>query len=169
MKKRGDHYEYIAVYVDDLLIASKAPEEIIRELKVTHGVKLKGTGAVEFHHGYNYFRDNSGVLCYAPRQYIEKMMHNYKWLFGSLPKKSKTALEPGDHPELDTSPLLDKEKTRLYQSLIGALQWVIQIGRWDVSTAVMFLSRFRACPREGHLKRVKKVHGYLYKWSHGYI
>ena len=78
-------------------------------------------------------------------------------------------MEPGDHPELDTSPLLDEEKTRLYQSLIGALQWVIQIGRWDVSTAVMTLSRFRACPREGHLERVKKVHGYLYKWSHGYI
>ena len=65
MRKRGDHYEYIAVYVDDLLIASKVPVEIIRELKVTHGFKLKGTGAVEFHLGCNYFRDNSGVLCYA--------------------------------------------------------------------------------------------------------
>ena len=31
MKKRGDHYEYIAVYVDDLLIVSKVPEEIIKE------------------------------------------------------------------------------------------------------------------------------------------
>ena len=118
MRKQGDHYEYIAVYVDDLLIASKAPEEIIKDLEVTHGFKLKGTGAVEFHLGCNYFRDNEGILCYAPRQYIEKMMDNYKRLFGSLPKKSKTPLEPGDHPELDTSPLLDKEKTRLYQSLI---------------------------------------------------
>ena len=169
MRKRGDHYEYIAVYVDDLLIATKAPEEIIKELKETHGFKLKGTGAVEFHLGCNYFRDSNGILCYAPRQYIEKMMDNYKRLFGGLPKKSKTPLEPGDHPELDTSPLLDEEKTRLYQSLIGALQWVIQIGRWDVSTAVMTLSRFRACPREGHLERVKKIHGYLHKWSHGCI
>ena len=152
-----------------MLIASKTPEEIIKEVKATHGFKLKGTGAVEFHLGCNYFRDNEGVLCYAPKQYIEKMMDNYKRLFGSLPKKAKTPLEPGDHPELNTSPLLDKEKTRLYQSLIGALQWVIQIGRWDVSTAVMTLSRFRACPREGHLERVKRIHGYLHKWSHGYI
>ena len=75
----------------------------------------------------------------------------------------------GDYPELDISVFLDDEETQIYQSLIGALQWVIQIGRWDVSTAVMTLSRFRACPREGHLERVKRIHGYLYKWKHGYI
>jgi hypothetical protein len=45
-------------------------------------------------------------------------------------------LAKGDHPELDTSDLLDMEGIKIYQSLIGALQWVIQIGRFDVATAV---------------------------------
>ena len=62
MRKRGNHYEYIAVYVDDVIIASEVPEEIIKDLKVTHGLKLKGTGAVEFHLGCNYFRDSDGVV-----------------------------------------------------------------------------------------------------------
>jgi hypothetical protein len=31
----GDHYEYIAVYVDDLLIASRKPQEIITALETT--------------------------------------------------------------------------------------------------------------------------------------
>jgi len=30
----------------------------------------------------------------------------------------------------------------LYQSMIGALQWVVTIGRFDIMTAVMTLSGF---------------------------
>ena len=58
---------------------------------------------------------------------------------------------------------------QIYQSLIGSLQWTIQIGRFDVSTAVMTLSRFRAMPRKGHLERAKRVYGYLSKMKHGVI
>jgi hypothetical protein len=35
MRDCGDHYEYIAVYVDDLLIASRKPQEIITALETT--------------------------------------------------------------------------------------------------------------------------------------
>ena len=59
--------------------------------------------------------------------------------------------------------------TQVYQSLIGALQWVIQIGRFDVGTAVMTLSRFRAAPRVGHMDRVKRIYGYLSKMRHGMV
>jgi len=58
---------------------------------------------------------------------------------------------------------------KVYQSLIGALQWVIQIGRFDIQTAVMTLSRYRAMPRQGHLDRVKRIHGYLFKMCHATI
>jgi len=47
--------------------------------------------------------------------------------------------------------------------LIGALQWLIQIGCFDICTAVMTLPHFRAMPRQGHLDRVKKIHGHLSK------
>jgi len=55
-------------------------------------------------------------------------------------------IEKSDHPELDTSDLLDEDDTIKYQSLIGALQWVVSIGRFDVMMAVMTLSSFRAAP-----------------------
>ena len=45
--------------------------------------------------------------------------------------------------------------------MIGALQWVILLGRFDIAPAVMTMSRFRAAPREGHLKRLKHIYGYL--------
>ena len=51
MRDMGDHYEYIAVYVDDLLIVSKEPNTLIHVLTKDHKFKLKGTGKVSFHLG----------------------------------------------------------------------------------------------------------------------
>jgi len=83
----------------------------------------------------------------APIQYIEKMCATFECLFGHPPKQYVTSpFEKNDHPELDTSDFLDDDDTVKYQSLIGALQWVVSIGRFDVMTAVMTLSSFRAAP-----------------------
>jgi hypothetical protein len=41
MRDKGDHYEYVAVYVDDLL--SREPQSIITALETTHKFKLKGS------------------------------------------------------------------------------------------------------------------------------
>jgi len=89
-----------------------------------------------------------------------------KW-FGTMPnRKYKSPLEPNDHPELDTFEFLDKEGIQIYQSLVGAMQWAISIGRFDVQTAVMTLSSFRAQPRKGHLERVKRVYGHLSNFNY---
>ena len=165
MRDKGDHYEYIAVYVDDLMIASRTPKSIIDILIEKHAFKLKGTGPTEFHLGCDFSRDKDGVLCYAPKKYIEKILDNYRRIYGKWPKPAHSPLVQNDHPELDTSELLNEDDQKIYQSLIGALQWVIQIGRFDITTAVMSLSRFRAMPRQGHLDRVKRIHGYLIQIS----
>jgi hypothetical protein len=41
MRDKGDHYEYVAVYVDDLLIASREPQSIITALETTQ-VQVEG-------------------------------------------------------------------------------------------------------------------------------
>ena len=116
MRDKGDHYEYIAEYVDDLLIVSKDCLKITQTLLDKYNFKLKGTGPIEFHLGCDFFRDEDGNLCYAPRKYIEKCLENYKRMFGKYPKEYKSPLEKGDHPELDTSDLLDMEGQKIYQS-----------------------------------------------------
>ena len=45
------------------------------------------------------------------------------------------------------------------------MQWLIAIGRWDIQTAVMSLSSFRAQPRKGHIKRVKRIYGYINRFK----
>lgn len=44
--KDKSHYEYIAVYVDDLAIVMQNPKEFIDLPEKKYGIKLKGTGPV---------------------------------------------------------------------------------------------------------------------------
>ena len=107
---------------------------------------------MQFHLGCNFFRDEALTLCVGPRKYIDRMVAQHESLFGCKPKTNVSSpLEKGNHPELDTSPLLDFDGINKYQSLIGVLQWAITLGRFDIATAVMTMSSFRVAPREGHL------------------
>jgi hypothetical protein len=93
------------------------------------------------------------------------MVNTYKRLFNENPShRAQSPLESNDHPETDTSEFLGKDDTQIYQSLIGAMQWAISIGCFDIAVHVMTMSSFRTAPRRGHLERVKRMVGYLSKY-----
>ncbi len=93
------------------------------------------------------------------------MVETYLRLFGEKPRHTYLSpLEKNDHPEMDTSELLPLTQTKIFQSMIGACQWVIQLGRFDIAVHIMSLSSFRAKPRQGHLDRIKRIYGYLYRF-----
>jgi hypothetical protein len=104
-------------------------------------------------------REDDGTLCISPTIYIEKLIENYEKSFGIKPKEFASPLEKGDHPELDTSELCTTEQVPQYQSIIGSLQWIVTIGRFDIHTSVMTMSGFRVDP----LRRLQHVYGYLSK------
>ena len=90
------------------------------------------------------------------------MVDAHTKMFGSKPStKYSSPLEKNDHPELDTSDLLNDAGIVQYQSLIGILQWTITLGRFDLGTAVMTMSGFRVAPRIGHLACLRRICGYL--------
>ena len=121
------------------------PASFTKLLIYRYKYKLKGAGSIAFHLGCDFFRDEHGVLCMAPKKYIEKMVDGYVKMFGEKPRtRFPSLLEKGDHPELDNSELLDKEGIQKYQSLVGSIQWEVSIGRLDITTAVMTLSGFRS-------------------------
>ena len=157
----GTCYEYIAVYVDDLAIAAKDSQAFCNELKKKYNLKLKGVGPLEYHLGCTYKKDPDGTLAADPRRYVNKILESFERMFKEKPRKSRPPLEGGDHPELDTSELCDEHQTKQFQTLIGQLQWLISLGRFDIAVHVMSLSRFRAQPRKGHLDRAKRIVGYL--------
>jgi len=167
MRDLGNHYEYVVVYVDDLAFAMRNPQSFVDVLSSKYRFKLKGTGPIEFHLGCDFERDDDGTLRMSPQKYIKRMASQYERMFGEKPKQLHSSpLHKGDHPKLDETELLLPEGVTDFQLLVGSLQWAVSLGRFDRTTAVITLSRFRAAPRKGHLDRTKRVVGYLLKYRH---
>ena len=169
MRLNGDLYEYVATYVDDLCLAMLDPKSFTDTLQKKYNFKLKGTGPIEFHLGQSFSRNEDGEMEISAKRYVDKMIDTYVQLYGEKPRKASSPLEQNDHPEMDDSPFLGQDETQQFQSLIGAMQWAVSIGRLDIATAVMSLSSFRAMPRRGHLERAKQIYGYLRKMKEARI
>jgi len=166
MREADGAYEHVAMCVDDLITASKSPQDIIIHLEKHHNSTLGGTGPTAFHLGCDCTRQADGVLCFAPEKCAQGMIKTHVDLFGQQPEQCAPPLERGDHPGLDNAGGLDSKHVKIHQSMIGALQWAIRLGRFDIMTAVMTLSGSRADPRQGHLDRAKRVYGHLPKMRH---
>ena len=162
MNDCGTHYEYICVWVDDLLIMSKDPMTIVNQLK--EHFTLKGVGEPEYFLGADMktVETPEKVFTMGSGTYIKKILEQFERAMGyAPPKRVNTPLDPDDHPELDTSELLNDKMRKTYWSLMGMLQWAVTLGRIDIHVAVMTMARFRMEPRVGHLKRVERIFGFL--------
>jgi hypothetical protein len=51
---------------------------------------------------------------------------------GETLKKPVSPLKKNDHPELDESELLQEDDIKKYQSIIGALQWLVSLAKFDM-------------------------------------
>ena len=45
--------------------------------------------------------------------------------------------------------------------MVGQLQWLTTLGRFDTQAQVITMSRFWAQPRQGHLERLKRIYAYV--------
>jgi hypothetical protein len=82
-----------------------------------------------------------------------------------LPTKAETPLQTSYRPELDVSPeLLQPTEAAYYQSVIGILRWIVELGRIDICLEVSMMSSHLALPREGHLTQVLQIFSYLRKY-----
>jgi hypothetical protein len=163
MKDSGTHYEFVCVYVDDLACIMAYPHLFFQELR-RRGYKLKGVGEITYHLGGDFFRDPDGTLAWGAKTYIKRVVNQCQSIFGALPKEWTSPIDKDDHPELDTSEELPIEGIGHYQSLIGAFQWAVSLGRYDIHCATMTMGKFRFAPRQGHLDRLQRVCGYLRKY-----
>ena len=47
-----------------------------------------------------------------------------------------------------------------YLTMVGQLQWLVSLGRFDLHAHVATMLRFRAAPRQGHMDRLKRIYTY---------
>ena len=169
MRESDTGYEYVCVYVDDLTIAMKEPEKLLEQIR-SRGIDLKDVSAEPtMFLGGSVSRDKDGTLAWGALRYIKRSLDELERINGSRPEKKNVPIPENTHPEIDTTTLLNREGIQRYQTLMGMLQWIVTLGRFDIGCAVMTLGRFRTAPREGHLALIHHVFGYLRKYPDGAI
>ena len=94
------------------------PKEIINILKSKYKLKLKGDGPISYHLGADYYQDPDGTMVSQPKNYIKKLQETYVRPFEPS-KGPKTPLEKNDHPELDTSDILEGQQVNHYLTVVG--------------------------------------------------
>ena len=89
------------------------------------------------HLGADYFEVPDDTFVSQPRKYIDKLAETYKRLFNDKPPKDhKTPLDKNDHPELGTSEILEGDMAAKYLTMVGHLQWLVTLGRFDLHAHV---------------------------------
>jgi hypothetical protein len=164
MREKNGLYEYIAVYLDDLMIAARDPALITKTLSEQHKFEMKEVSPLSYQDlGCEYLKDDDGTLCYGPKMYISKIIGQYENKFGVKPREYMSSLEKGDPPEIDQTEDLDTNGIKKYQTMIGCLLLAVSLGRFDIQTATITISRFRVAPKKIHLGRLKRMFSSLFQ------
>jgi hypothetical protein len=164
-----EYYEYILVYVDDVLALSHEPEIIMKSLEKYYRLKdgfakptqYLGAAVKEW-----TFPDDASRPKWAlsSEQYIKEAMKNIERHLAEQNRSLRKSNQPmplAYLPELDITSLLCEEEIHFYQSQISILRWMVELGRLDIYINVALLSSYLTSPRKGHLEAVYCIYGYL--------
>ena len=126
---------------------------------------FKGVGVPEYYLGGDVkIRMVDDVIDYLEtnaKTYIKKITDKVESL---MDWKLQHYTHPTDgdyHPELDESPFLVGDEVPIYRMMVGSLNWLVTLGRYDVQYSSNTLARYLMLPREGHMKAMRRVFGYL--------
>ena len=164
------YYEYILVYVDDILAISSDTAPIMEEFSKLYRLKPESVGPPNRYLGADIGVQHStaGVECWAMSSdsYVQnalKVVEGYLAAEQSaLRNKASCPFSSSDYkPELDATPLLEPEMISRFQQLIGILRWACELGRLDILLEVSLLSAYNASPRQGHLDQAYNIFAYL--------
>ena len=123
MRHNNNIYEYIGVYVDDILCIVKDPRSFLNHIIKVHKYKLKGDEPLSIHLVCD-FSCNPDMLLQV-KKYMSKM---FKQMFpGETLKKQSSPILKGAYPELDESEFVSEEDKVTYISMISTAQWLVTL------------------------------------------
>ena len=169
-------YDHALSYVDDALVVSENAESIIRnELGRYFELKEESIGPPDHYLGGKVrkvqLENGVNAWTFSSAQYFQTAVKNVEVYLVSedskhwkMPNNSDTLLTTTYWPELDITRKLDVADAAYYQSLIGILRWIVELGQVDVCLEVSMMSSHLALLREGHLEQVLHIFAYLQKY-----
>jgi hypothetical protein len=164
------YWQYALLYVDDILAIMEEPEKFLREeLGVRFTIKEKSIGPPTQYLGnkVSEVTMENGVKCwsFSSSQYVQNAVKNvesYLLKQGEKPlPKSKSPWPSNYRPEIDVTPELSSVYASYYQSLIGILRWIVELGRGDICMETSAMASMMALPREGHLNTLFHMFSFL--------
>ncbi len=164
------NYEYVPLYVNDLLVVSEKAETVVRqEFGKYFELKEASIGMPDIYLGGEVSRVelSTGAKAYtfSASQYVNAAVTNVegylKKIGLKLPCRATTPLKSGYCPEIDVSDELDDVNLAYYQSLIGILRWMVELWRIDITCEVSMMASHMALPRSGHLEQLYHMFTYL--------
>ena len=169
-------YDYVLLYTDDTLVISENAESILRnELGRYFELKQDSIGPPKIylggHLGKVQLENGVWAWGFSPSQYVQAAVKNVEECLAKeenkgwkLPRNADTPMSSTYRPELDVSPELEPHDAAYYQSLIGVLRWIVELGRVDICLEVSMMSSHLALPRVGHLEQVLHIFAHLKKY-----
>ena len=136
--------------MDDILVIHHNAETCLNELDRFFKMKANSIGDPDFYLGAKLkpLVLPNGVTAWgmSSSKYIQaavkivkdhhaKMFPGRGWI-----RRAKAPLPSGYNPDLDVTKELEPEHASFYQSQIGVLRWMVEIGRVDILTDVSVLS-----------------------------
>jgi hypothetical protein len=119
---------------------------------------------VELDNGVMAWAFRSAQCVRAAAQNVEDYIAKDETKRWKLLNKAETPLCTSYRPELDVTPELSPQEAANYQSLIGILRWIVELGRVDVCLEVSMMSSHLVLPSEGLLEQVFHIFAHLKKY-----
>ena len=163
IKESDSGFHYIASHVDDIIVASKTPQEFISQIEQEYALRNIEVDP-SYYLGSRLSRRPDGKILMNMDEYCKEVIRKYEEKHKITIKKANIPISVDAQPEMDTSDILDENEHREFQHIIGVGQWLVIRGRIDITYAISSLSRFATCPREGHLGLARQILGYLKKF-----
>ena len=132
MRDAGDHYEYVAKYIDDILIMSKDPKAILDLLQKPKGpYRCKGVRSPEYYLGgdikITYSGDSIAELSLSSKTYLKQICNKIEMLMGGKLKGYMNPMDPNYHAKIDDSDFLTGDDISKYRMLVGSLNWLVTL------------------------------------------
>jgi len=131
-----EYYEYMLLYVDDCLCVLEYPREVLTQIDKYFLMKLESIRPPKIYLGakVNKVKLPNRVEAYAvsTSQYVQETVKNVEKLLAKeeklLIKTANAPLTSDYRPKCDASPELAPEEATYYQSLIGVVRWIVEMG-----------------------------------------
>lgn len=157
--RNGNRLIIVAVYVDDILIASNDPSEMDKmKASLSKTFNMKDLGPLHYCLGIEFEQDlDKGVIVMKQQKYVTEILER----FGMVDcNPVATPLNPS---EVLRKPSIEEniDENLPYQSLIGSLMYLATSTRPDISHAVSALSQFNSQYTQEHWNAAKRLLRYL--------